>query len=247
MAAYTSVIGEASWPRRSACRHQRSALVAQQQKTAGCRMLCCPLGNRSLAVHAGMPDRLLLSSQEEYSFSLTQLMVVLDKPIGLTLAPDPTTGHVYVQHIAAGMSAADSRLVLVGDRLLSCSAVFGDEMWHAQDLQRTRWAINNRPGKVKLVLERGTGRLPPWYFQGREGIATWEEYGNLSSLTQHGRCVPTAFRVAVMVIMLRLSLSPASDATLCRSYCCCSGCRCGVHGVGGLCCRHAPVIPAFWC
>jgi hypothetical protein len=36
----------------------------------------------------------------------------------------------------------------VGDRLLSCSAVFGDEMWHAQDLQRTRWAINNRPGKV---------------------------------------------------------------------------------------------------
>jgi hypothetical protein len=28
--------------------------------------------------------------------------------------------------------------------------------------------------QVKLVLERGTGRLPPWYFQGREGIATWE-------------------------------------------------------------------------
>jgi hypothetical protein len=28
--------------------------------------------------------------------------------------------------------------------------------------------------QVKLVLERGTGSLPPWYFQGREGIATWE-------------------------------------------------------------------------
>jgi hypothetical protein len=40
----------------------------------------------------------------------------------------------------------------VGDRLLSCSAVFGDEMWHAQDLQRTRWAINNRPGKVRNLL-----------------------------------------------------------------------------------------------
>ncbi|WIA23589.1 hypothetical protein OEZ85_000301 [Tetradesmus obliquus] len=121
-----------------------------------------------------MPERPPFSSQEEYSFSLTQLMVVLDKPIGLTLAPDPTTGHMYVQHIEAGMSAAESKLVLVGDRLLSCSAVFGDEMWHAQDLQRTRWAINNRPGKVKLVLERGTGSLPPWYLQGREGIASWE-------------------------------------------------------------------------
>jgi hypothetical protein len=58
----------------------------------------------------------MFSSQEEYSFSLTQLMVVLDKPIGLTLAPDPTTGHVYVQHIEAGMSAADSRLVLVRNK-----------------------------------------------------------------------------------------------------------------------------------
>jgi hypothetical protein len=28
--------------------------------------------------------------------------------------------------------------------------------------------------QVKLVLERGTGSLPPGYFQGREGIATWE-------------------------------------------------------------------------
>jgi hypothetical protein len=55
----------------------------------------------------------MFSSQEEYSFSLTQLMVVLEKPIGLTLAPDPTTGHVYVQHLEAGMSAAESKLVLV--------------------------------------------------------------------------------------------------------------------------------------
>jgi hypothetical protein len=66
----------------------------------------------------------MFSSQEEYSFSLTQLMVVLDKPIGLTLAPDPTTGHVYVQHIEAGMSAADSRLVLVS-WILCCHVVLG--------------------------------------------------------------------------------------------------------------------------
>lgn len=44
-------------------------------------------------------------------------MVVLDKPIGLTLAPDPSTGHVYVQQVQPGMSAADSKLVLVSERL----------------------------------------------------------------------------------------------------------------------------------
>jgi hypothetical protein len=40
----------------------------------------------------------------------------------------------------------------VGDRLLSCSAVFGEDMWLAGDLQRTRWAINNRPGKVRQLF-----------------------------------------------------------------------------------------------
>lgn len=63
-----------------------------------------------------------LSSQEEYSFSLTQYMVVLDKPIGLTLAPDPSTGHVYVQHVQQGMSAAESNLVLVSDHIVQHTA-----------------------------------------------------------------------------------------------------------------------------
>eukprot|EP00775_Hariotina_reticulata_P003402 gene3402-3675_t len=116
-----------------------------------------------------------MASHEEYNFSLNQYMVVLDKPIGVTLAPDPTTGVVYVQDIQPGLSAAESKLVLVGDKLLLCSAVFGDDMWLASDLQRTRWAVNNRPGKVKLVFERSDGEpLPAWYFKGREGISTWE-------------------------------------------------------------------------
>jgi hypothetical protein len=74
----------------------------------------------------------MFSSQEEYSFSLTQLMVVLDKPIGLTLAPDPTTGHVYVQHIEAGMSAAESRLVLVsrGQLVIVCVHFCADVCVH---------------------------------------------------------------------------------------------------------------------
>jgi hypothetical protein len=44
--------------------------------------------------------------------------------------------------------------VQVGDQLLlvsAATAVLGDDMWPASDLQRTRWAINNRVGKVSVV------------------------------------------------------------------------------------------------
>jgi hypothetical protein len=66
---------------------------------------------------------------------------VLDKPIGLTLAPDPTTGHVYVQHIEAGMSAADSRLVLLSTKQL---------LFHSDCCCAARLAIACRP--VMLCL-----------------------------------------------------------------------------------------------
>jgi hypothetical protein len=42
--------------------------------------------------------------------------------------------------------------VQLGDQLLlvsAATAVLGDDMWPASDLQRTRWAINNRVGKVR--------------------------------------------------------------------------------------------------
>jgi hypothetical protein len=39
-------------------------------------------------------------------------------------------------------------MIRPGDVLKQCSAVFGDDMWECRDLQRTRWAINNRVGKV---------------------------------------------------------------------------------------------------
>ncbi len=41
----------------------------------------------------------------------------------------------------------------VGDQLVlvsAATAVLGDDMWSASDLQRTRWAINNRVGKVSI-------------------------------------------------------------------------------------------------
>lgn len=40
----------------------------------------------------------------------------------------------------------------VGDWLKKCSAIYGEEMWDCEDVQRTRWAISNRTGKVKVGL-----------------------------------------------------------------------------------------------
>lgn len=63
-----------------------------------------PLQSRSTRGHpCPVPPRLAAAAcarsslspfDDEYDFSLSQYMVVLDKPIGLTLAPDPLTGQV---------------------------------------------------------------------------------------------------------------------------------------------------------
>lgn len=48
----------------------------------------------------------------------------------------------------------------VGDELLlvsAATAVLGDAMWPASDLQRTRWAINNRVGKVRTCYSSSRG------------------------------------------------------------------------------------------
>ena len=51
-----------------------------------------------------------------------------------------------------------------------CSAVFGEDMWHAVDIRRMRWAINNRTSKVggPRVWGEGTGH-------GVSGEASWQQ------------------------------------------------------------------------
>eukprot|EP00198_Chlamydomonas_reinhardtii_P006987 XP_001696323.1 predicted protein [Chlamydomonas reinhardtii] len=89
----------------------------------------------------------------ELDLSLREYMVVLEKPVGLTLAPDPRTGQV-------------------GDVVQSVSAVFGDDMWAAADIRRVRWAINSRMGDVRLFLEQFRrlghgGATTSWYSSGK--------------------------------------------------------------------------------
>ncbi|GIL50060.1 hypothetical protein Vafri_6384, partial [Volvox africanus] len=103
-------------------------------------------------------------------------MVVLEKPVGLTLAPDPKTGQVVIQDVKPNSPAHKCGLIQVGDVVKCCSAVFGDDMWVAADIRRVRWAINSRMGDVKLLLERGRrlkGGLTAWYCGGKVGSKGW--------------------------------------------------------------------------
>eukprot|EP00195_Chlamydomonas_chlamydogama_P000584 CAMPEP_0202922760 /NCGR_PEP_ID=MMETSP1392-20130828/78093_1 /ASSEMBLY_ACC=CAM_ASM_000868 /TAXON_ID=225041 /ORGANISM="Chlamydomonas chlamydogama, Strain SAG 11-48b" /LENGTH=614 /DNA_ID=CAMNT_0049616405 /DNA_START=224 /DNA_END=2068 /DNA_ORIENTATION=- len=112
----------------------------------------------------------------EYNLNLAEYMVILDKPLGLTLAPDPITGQIIVQNVKEGSPAASCQLIQVGDVVKMCSAVFGEDMWQAIDIRRIRWAINNRTSKIKLVLERSrrSNNAPTWYSKGQVGRASVE-------------------------------------------------------------------------
>jgi hypothetical protein len=68
-----------------------------------------------LCMHAAAAANVATSISIIWPCPLTDMLaqVLLDKPIGVTLAPDPLTGHVYVQTVHAGTAAAESRLVLV--------------------------------------------------------------------------------------------------------------------------------------
>ncbi|GLI63087.1 hypothetical protein VaNZ11_005989 [Volvox africanus] len=129
----------------------------------------------------------------ELDLNLREYMVVLEKPVGLTLAPDPKTGQVVIQDIKRNSPAHKCGLIQVGDVVKCCSAVFGDDMWAAVDIRRVRWAINSRMGDVKLLLERGRrseGGLTAWYCGGKAGVATREMDGMQLPYAFNGTTAP---------------------------------------------------------
>uniref|UniRef100_A0A7S3QR52 AMP-activated protein kinase glycogen-binding domain-containing protein n=1 Tax=Dunaliella tertiolecta TaxID=3047 RepID=A0A7S3QR52_DUNTE len=160
----------------------------------------------------------------EHALRLDEYMVVLDKPLGITLAPDPTSGQIVVQSIKVGSPAHQCSLIQVGDVLKTCSAVFGEDMWPAQDIRRVHWAISNRSSKVKLVLERRGRKSPPptWYSRGQVGCASSSKDvmelpvsfvpGNNFSSASWGQEAPPAGR-PMFVGFHRCSLGPSQTPT----------------------------------
>ena len=66
--------------------------------------------------------------------------------------------RVRVADVQAGSQADATGLIFAGDRLLECSAVFGDTLWSVSNFKRTMSAIQQRQGDLTLVLERAGPR-----------------------------------------------------------------------------------------
>ncbi|GFH12734.1 PDZ domain-containing protein [Haematococcus lacustris] len=53
----------------------------------------------------------------EHNLELSEYMVVLEQPLGLTLAPDPLSGKITIQAIQEGSPAAQCQMIQVGSGL----------------------------------------------------------------------------------------------------------------------------------
>ncbi|KAJ4811293.1 Tetratricopeptide repeat protein 30A [Rhynchospora pubera] len=83
--------------------------------------------------------------------------VVIDKPYGLKFTKG-RDGGTYIDAIAPGSSADQTSVFSVGDRVITTSAVFGDEIWPAAEYGRTMYTIRQRIGPLLMKMERRFGK-----------------------------------------------------------------------------------------
>eukprot|EP00741_Cyanophora_paradoxa_P021253 tig00021348_g20513.t1 len=84
----------------------------------------------------------------------SEVYVEVAKPLGVTFEEGPD-GRVYVVDVAEGSNGARAG-IMKGDRVKATSAVFGDEMWSAENagFDQVLSAIKIRAYDVRLLLER---------------------------------------------------------------------------------------------
>lgn len=81
--------------------------------------------------------------------------VVLEKPLGLRFTRG-TDGAAYVTVNDATLGSTDKRIE-VGDKVVQCSASFGDDVWDAKNFGQVMFAIRTRNGGVFLKFKRMFG------------------------------------------------------------------------------------------
>ncbi|KAF4351791.1 hypothetical protein G4B88_030152 [Cannabis sativa] len=87
---------------------------------------------------------------EEYEVEIVQ-------PYGLKFAKG-RDGKTYIDAIAPGGEADKTGKFSVGDRVISTSAVFGDEIWPAAEYGRTMYTIRQRIGPLLMRMEKRYGK-----------------------------------------------------------------------------------------
>lgn len=83
--------------------------------------------------------------------------VVIDKPYGLKFTKG-RDGGTYIEAIFPGTSADKTGKFTVGDKVLSTSAVFGEEIWPAAGYGQTMYCIRQRVGPLYMKMEKRFGK-----------------------------------------------------------------------------------------
>lgn len=67
-------------------------------------------------------------------------------------------GGTYIDTIAPGGSADQTKMFTIGDKVLATSAVFGDEIWPAAEYGRTMYTIRQRIGPLLMKMQKRYGK-----------------------------------------------------------------------------------------
>lgn len=88
---------------------------------------------------------------EEYEVEIVQ-------PYGLKFAKG-RDGGTYIDAIAPGGSADQTKRFTVGDKVIATSAVFGTEIWPAAEYGRTMYTIRQRIGPLLMKMQKRYGKI----------------------------------------------------------------------------------------
>lgn len=86
----------------------------------------------------------------------------LEKPLGIRWGRG-NDGKAYIKELSAAAGNTDPNMK-VGDRIVRCSASFGEDIWDAENYGQVVYAIKTRSGGIYLQLEKRGGDVTIFEF-----------------------------------------------------------------------------------
>ncbi|KAL8122308.1 hypothetical protein AgCh_018884 [Apium graveolens] len=97
-------------------------------------------------------------SKEEGKEEYEEYEVEIVQPYGLKFVKG-RDGGTYIDAIAPGGFADQTKMFAVGDKVIATSAVFGTEMWPAAEYGRTMYTIRQRIGPLLMKMQKRNGKV----------------------------------------------------------------------------------------
>ncbi|XRB06776.1 protein MET1 [Pycnococcus provasolii] len=110
----------------------------------------------------------------------------LEKPLGIRWGRG-NDGRAYIKEMSAAVGNTDPNMK-VGDRVVRCSASFGEDIWDAENYGQVVYAIKTRSGGIYLQLEKRGGDVTIFEFDEVDDVTRMQRAerggGNVGSGTR---------------------------------------------------------------